>query len=184
MELKKDETPKKEISEFSERPSVNDALFGNTNMDTPYQIQSGSYSSSSSSSKKSEGSNIVKIAIIALIAVFVIGGVLSHHKKVKARNGNYVLVEASNYGLTYSVEELEKISGMNIFASLTIDGSECRVIIDYTYIKTEGVGKIKFKGNELTITDCSEELSGIYNPDNQTIVLDANGVEMTFEKID
>ena len=83
MELKKDETPKKEISEFSERPSVNDALFGNTNMDTPYQIQSGSYSSSSSSSKKSGGSNIVKIAIIALIAVFVIGGVLSHQKKGK-----------------------------------------------------------------------------------------------------
>lgn len=184
MELKKDETPKKENSEFSERPSVNDALFGNTNMDTPYQIQSSSYSSSGSSSKKGGGSNIVKIAIIALIAVFVVGGFLSHQKKVKERNGNYVLVEASNYGLTYSVEELEKMSGMNIFASLTIDGSECRVIIDYTYIKTEGVGKIKFKGNELTITDCSEELTGIYNPDNHTIILDANGVEMTFEKID
>lgn len=184
MELKKDETQKKEESTFSERPNVNDALFGNTNMDLPYQVQSASYSSSASSFKKSGGSDIVKFAIIGLIAFFIIGGFAIHQKKIKERNGNYVLVSASNYGLTYSVEELEKISGMNIFASLTIDGSECRVIIDYTYIKTDGVGKIKFNGNKVKITDCSDELTGTYDPNNKTITLETNGAELTFEKID
>ena len=181
MELKKDETPKKEFSEFSERPSVNDALFGNTNMDTPYQIQSSSYSSSP---KKSGGSNIVKIAIIALIAVLAIGGFLSHQKKVKERDGIYVLSSVTKYGVTYSVEELEKMSGMNIFASLTINGGECQVLLDYTYIKTEGTGKIKFTGNKFKITDCSETLNGTYNPNNKTLTLIYPDGELNFEKLD
>ena len=93
MELKKDEAPKKVESTYSEINSVNDALFGNVNMDTMYQTSS--YNSSDMNSKKKDGSDIVKYVIIAIIAVLVIGAVLSYNRKIKERNGTYELVSVT-----------------------------------------------------------------------------------------
>ncbi len=182
MELKKEETPKREENTFIEINSVNDALFGNVNMDTPYQ--SSNYNSTNFSSKKSDGSDIVKYVIIAIIVIFVAGGFLTYNKKIKERNGTYELVSVSRYGTTYSVEELETISGMDIFASITINGSECDIKIDYTYIRMEDVGEIKFSGSKVTISDCSDTMKGTYNSSSKTISLESDGAELNFKKID
>ena len=58
--------------------------------------------------------------------------ILSYNRKIKERNGTYELVSVSRYGTTYSVAELEAISGVDIFASITVDGDECDIKIDYT----------------------------------------------------
>lgn len=184
MELKRDDTPKNQENTFSERPSVNDALFGNTNLDTPYQVQSNSYGSSSASYKKNDGSDIVKYAIIALIALVLVGLFLNYQKKIEERNGKYELISASRYGITYSVEELEKLSGMDIYASITIDGKECAMKIDYTYIKMDGTGKIKFRGNKFTISDCSDTLTGDYDPNKKTLSFESSGTDLCFKKVD
>lgn len=184
MELKKDEAPKTTENTFNKTPSVNDALFGNLDTDSPYQIQSPSYSSVDSSPKKSNDSNIVKIAIIVVIAIFFVGGFLNNWRKLNMHNGTYELASASQGGLTYTVEELETTSGMNIFASLKIKGSRCEVKIDYTYVKKEGVGQIKFDGNDFTLKDSSDTLNGYYNPADKTLVLEADGVKLNFIKVD
>ena len=184
MELKKDEAQKNTENTYNERPSVNDALFGNLDMDTPYQIQSTSYNSDESSPKKNNSSDIVKYAIIALIAIFFIGGFLNNWRKLNMHNGTYELVSASQGGLTYTVEELEAVSGMDIFASLKIKGSRCEVKIDYTYIKTDGVGQIKFDGNNVTIKDSSDTMKGHYNAGDKSITLESNGAELKFIKVD
>ena len=184
MELKKDEVPKKVESTYSdsETNSVNDALFGNVNMDTTYQTSS--YNSNDMNSKKNDGSDIVKYVIIAIIAVLVIGAVLSYNRKIKERNGTYELVSVSRYGTTYSVAELEAISGVDIFASITVDGDECDIKIDYTFIRMEDVGKIKFSGKKVTISDCSDTMKGTYDSGSRTISLEADGAELNFQKVD
>ena len=184
MELKKDETPNNTENIYNERPSVNDALFGDLNTDTPYQIQSTSYNSIDSNSKKNNSSDIVKYAIIAVIAIFFIGGFLNNWRKLNMHNGTYELISASQGGLTYSVEELEAVSGMNIFASLKIKGSRCEVKIDYTYVKKDGVGQIKFDGNNLTIKDSSDTLDGYYDPTDKSITLESDGTALKFIKVD
>lgn len=184
MELKKDETPKNTESSYNEGPSVNDALFGNLDMDSPYQIQSTNYSSADSNPKKGKDSNIVKIAIIVVLAIFFVGGFLNNWRKLNMHNGTYELVSASQGALTYTVEELEATSGMDIFASLKIKGSRCEVKIDYTFIKTDGVGQIKFDGNDFTVKDSSDTLEGYYNPVDKTLVLESDGVKLNFKKVD
>lgn len=184
MELKKDETLKNTENTYNERPSVNDSLFGNLDMDAPYQVHSTSYNSTDSSPKKSNDSSIIKIAIIVVIAVLFIGGFLNNWRKLNMHNGTYELASASQGGLTYTVEELEAVSGMNIFASLKIKGSRCEVKIDYTYVKKDGVGQIKFDGNVFTLKDSSDTLNGYYNPADKTLVLEADGVELNFIKVD
>ena len=62
MELKKDEAPKKVESTYSEINSVNDALFGNVNMDTMYQTSS--YNSSDMNSKKKVEDHIRRLITI------------------------------------------------------------------------------------------------------------------------
>lgn len=182
MELKKDETPKSTESTFSERPSVNDALFGN--MDTPYQVQTSSYDSGNTGSKNSGNSNIIKYAIIAVVVILFVGGFLNNYRNLNKHNGTYELVSASQGLLTYTVEELEAASGMDIFASLKIKGTRCEVKIDYTYIKKEGVGQIKFKGDKLTIKDSSDTLTGYYDPSDDSITLESDGMKLKFIKVD
>ncbi|MBE5945324.1 MAG: hypothetical protein E7259_00125 [Lachnospiraceae bacterium] len=174
MELKKDEAPKSEESVYSERNSVNDALFGNIDMDIPYQAQPS----------KSKGSDVVKYAILIVVAFFVIGGILMYNKKIKDRDGTYELVSVSRYGTTYSIDELERISGMDIFSSITVNGSECEIKIDYTIIKMEDVGEIKFRGDKVTISDCSDTMEGTYDSGSQTISIDSDGAKLNFKKVD
>lgn len=179
MELKKEENVKA-TNEFDANTyqNVSQSLFSGIDLDTPYQT------TSIPTAKKSGDSGLIKYLVIGLIIVVLAGFALNYYKKQNKYNGTYVLTAASAMGMTMTVDEMESLIGATMYARMEIKGNRCDLTINYGYINKSGSAKIKFDGNDITITDASETIHGTYDPGEKTISLESEDATLIFEKAD
>lgn len=179
MELKKEENVKA-TNEFDANTYQNasQSVFNGVDLDTPYQT------TYIPTAKKSGGSDFIKYLVFGLIIVVLAGFALNYYRKLNKYNGTYELAAASAAGMTMTVDEMESIIGTTMYARLEVKGSRCDLTINYSYINKSGSAKIKFDGNDITITDTSETIYGTYDPVEKTISLESEGSTLIFEKID
>ncbi len=179
MELKKEDDVKV-TNEFDTNsyPNASESLFNGIDLDTPYQTTSIPIA------KKSGGSDLIKYLIFGLCIVVLAGIGFNYFKKMNKYNGTYELSAASAMGMTMTVEEMEAVTGTDMYARLEIKGNRCELTIDYNNINKSGSAKIKFDGNDITVTDSSESIHGTYDKENQTISLESDGATLIFKKID
>ena len=114
---------------------------------------------------------IVAIAIVAVVLVKVLGG--------SDYDGTYKFSKASMYGMEYTVEEMEAMSGESFDMTLTVKGSKCTLEAPAMGYDSASC-KIKFDGDEVTLIDGDETLVGTYDADEKSITITASGVAMTF----
>lgn len=179
MELKKEENVKA-TNEFDTNTYQNasQSVFNGIDLDTPYQT------TYIPTAKKSGGSDFIKYLVFGLIIVVLAGFALNYYRKLNRYNGTYELTAASAAGMTMTVDEMEALVGMTVYARLEVKGSRCELTINYSYINRSGSAKIKFDGNDITITDASDVIHGTYDPIEKTISLESDGSTLIFEKID
>lgn len=140
---------------------VNDALF---NAAPTY--------AAGSAKKKAPVVGIVIGVIVALAALFCIGFFVLGGK----HNGTYYLESMSYFGETLSASDL----GMD-GVGLKVSFGKCEFVGAEDLIGETGRSKIKFSGDEVTITDADgTTISG--EVDGDSLILDASGVEMIFTK--
>ena len=99
-------------------------------------------------------------------------------------NGTYELSEVSAYGISFSSEEFEEISGQKLDMKLTIKGSKCTISSDMAGLGIVGSGsvKINFSGENVTIESSSQTITGKYDSKEKTITITYQGVDMVFSK--
>lgn len=146
---------------------VNDALFSSSPAGAP--------------AKKSNVGAI--IAVIAAVVVIAVLAVVVFMKGGKY-NGTYELSEVSAFGMTYSAEEFEALSGQKLDMTLTIKGSKCTLSANMSGMGVVGDGsaKIKISGSTVTIEDSTQTITGKYDSSAKTITLNSQGVDMVFKK--
>lgn len=146
---------------------VNDALFSSSPAAVPAK-------------KSNVGAIIAVIAVVAVIAVLAVVVVMKGGKY----DGTYELSEVSAFGMTYSVDEFEKLAGQKLDMTITVKGSKCTVSANMPGMGVEGDGsaKIKFSGDTVTIEDSSQTMTGTYDSSAKTITLNSQGVDMVFKK--
>ena len=146
---------------------VNDALFSSSPAGAP--------------AKKSNVGAI--IAVIAAVVVIAVLAVVVFAKGGKY-NGTYELSEVSAFGMTYTADEFEALSGQKLDMTLTVKGSKCTLSANMSGMGVEGDGtaKIKISGDTVTISDSSQTITGKYDSSEQTITLNSQGVDMVFKK--
>lgn len=187
MELKKDENLKaaNEV-DTNIYQNANQSLFNGMDLDTPYQT------TSIPTAKKSGGSDFVKYLVIGLVIVALAGVALNfyrNYRKLNQYNGTYEFVAGVDPvgGTTMTVEEMEQILGIKVYGRMEVKGSHCKIIIDCGDYKTNGSCEIKFVGNDIILTNNSNEkvkMYGTYDPVEEIITLKSGESTMTFEKVD
>ncbi len=96
-------------------------------------------------------------------------------------DGTYVLDSVSSFGMTYSIEELEAMSGESFDMKLIIEGDKCTLdsnSMGYDMATCD----ITIDGNEVTLTDDGEVLMGYYDQQEESITITSSGVDMKFVK--
>ena len=179
MELKKNETDyTNDYDDKNTYSNPSDILFNQDNLDTPYQITNINVKS-----KKSDQDTRKIILIVAGIIIFIGLTIFRYNSRHKF-DGTYELIGAINYGVYFTVEELEQNSGMDIYARLEVKGTNCKFEYDYTYIKESFSAYFKIDGNDISMQSGGEYLYGKYDPKDETITLTEGGMSLVLKKID
>lgn len=170
MELKTNETNYSDNTETEKAyPNPNDALFGMQDMDDAYHIKDVS---SSYQKEKSDPKKIIYAVFGIIIALGAIFGVYRNNHKY---DGMYNMVEVETQGYSVTVEELNALSGYDVYGSLDINGRNCYVILNSGFTSTKGNAKIEFDGNNVSLEASDGILKGKYNPQDKTIALTFEG---------
>ena len=149
--------------------NVNDALFNSA----------PAYSSTPvAPAKKSNPIGIIvgviaAVAIIFVLGFFVLGG---------RYNGTYEFVSMSMFGAEYDIDQLSELYGESITMDLKVTFRTCTLDMDALGYNDSGKCKIKISGDEVTLTDASETMTGTYDSAEKTITLDVEGIQMVFKK--
>lgn len=179
MELKKNETDYTNDYEAENKYSnPSDTLFNQNELDTPYQI-----TSIDTKNKKNDKDTRKIILIVAGVIIFIGLTIFRYNSRHKL-DGTYELIGATNYGVYFTMEELEQNSGMDIYARLEINGTNCKFEFDYTYIKDSFSAYFKIDGNDISMQSGGEYLYGKYDPEDETITLGEGGMSLVLKKID
>ncbi|MBE5932096.1 MAG: hypothetical protein E7263_01570 [Lachnospiraceae bacterium] len=96
-------------------------------------------------------------------------------------DGTYVLESVSALGLTYSREEMEAMTGESFDMKLIIAGDKCTLnanSIGYDMASCS----IAIDGNDITLDDGIDEITGFYDEQEESITLYSSGVDMKFVK--
>ncbi len=128
--------------------------------------------------KKNNTGMIIGIvaAIVAIVAIVLVAGNLLGGGKY---DGKYKLTECSSMGMTFTVEEMEQMSGQSFDMTIIIKGSKCT--LDAKAMGYDKAScKIKFDGEDVTLIDGDETLYGTYDPEAKTITISSSGVDMVF----
>ena len=159
----------------------------------PYGQAYGQAPYGAAPAKKSNTGLIIGIiiAIIAVAAIVVAIVLLNKDKddegddrsssKKKSYDGTYTFEYCEINGQSFTAEELEGASGRSFNMSLIVKGDKCTVDAEDMGM-TKGTCKIEFDGTNVTLVDSSETLYGTYDPDEESITLSSQGVDMTFVK--
>ncbi len=133
--------------------------------------------------KKSNTGMIIGIvaAIVAIVAIVLVAGKLLGGSGGGKYNGTYKLTECTSMGMTFTVEEMEQMSGQSFQMSIIVKGSKCTLDAkSMGYDKASC--KIKFDGEDVTLIDGDETLYGTYDAEAETITITSSGVDMIFTK--
>lgn len=128
--------------------------------------------------KKNNTGMIIGIvaAIVAIVAIVLVAGNLLGGGKY---DGKYKLTECSSMGMTFTVEQMEEMSGQSFDMTIIVKGSKCT--LDAKAMGYDKAScKIKFDGEDVTLIDGDEELYGIYDAEAKTITISSSGVDMVF----
>ncbi len=99
-------------------------------------------------------------------------------------HGTYELTSTASMGQSFTVEEMEAMSGETYAMTLTINSGFC--LVDASEMGAgQGLATITlFNDNTLELADGVETISGTYDPETDTITLTMDGVDMIFEKVE
>lgn len=118
----------------------------------------------------------IVVAIVAIVAIVLVAGNLLGGGKY---DGTYKLTECSSMGMTFTVEEMEQMSGQSFQMSIVVKGSKCT--LDAKAMGYDKAScKIKFDGEDVTLIDGDETMYGTYDADAKTITISSAGVDMIF----
>ncbi|MBR3598392.1 MAG: hypothetical protein IKL53_00785, partial [Lachnospiraceae bacterium] len=99
-------------------------------------------------------------------------------------HGTYELASTASSGQSFTVEEMEEISGETYAMTLTINSGFC--LVDASEMGAgQGMATIYVDdNNNVTLDDGAEVLYGTYDPVEDTITLTMGDVDMIFEKVE
>ena len=99
-------------------------------------------------------------------------------------HGTYELTSTTSMGQSFTVEEMEAMSGETYAMTLTINSGFC--LVDASEMGAgQGLATITlFDDNTLELDDGVETITGTYDPETDTITLTMDGVDMIFEKVE
>ncbi|MBQ9935456.1 MAG: zinc ribbon domain-containing protein [Lachnospiraceae bacterium] len=118
----------------------------------------------------------IVVAIVAIVAIVLVAGKLLGGSEY---DGTYKLTECSSMGMTFTVEEMEQMSGQSFQMSIVVKGSKCT--LDAKAMGYDKAScKIKFDGEDVTLIDGDETMYGTYDADAKTITISSAGVDMIF----
>lgn len=184
MELKKDTTDNQKFAyEDESRPNPNDSLFGNIGGDDAYRVPNTYTVDDYTPANKRDIPNWVLAAVAVLVLIVAGGIVYGEYKKNNRYNGVYELVAGESQGQRFDIDELEKLTGINLYARIEIKGKEATLKMDMAYLKREGTTKIKVDGNTITFGEGSDSLTGVFIGDG-SFYFEESGAKLIFEKID
>ena len=97
-------------------------------------------------------------------------------------HGTYELASTASGGQSFTVEEMEEISGETYAMTLTINSGFC--LVDASEMGAgQGMATIYVDdNNNVTLDDGAEVLYGTYDPVADTITISMDGIDMVFEK--
>lgn len=96
-------------------------------------------------------------------------------------DGTYALESCTTLGMTYSVEELEAMTGDSFDMTLTIHKDVCTLNAEAMGF-SNGSCAITVDGDQITLIDGTEVLTGTYDEVEQSITITSYGIDMKFVK--
>ena len=100
---------------------------------------------------------------------------------ISTYDGTYVLESFTALGLTYSREEMEAMTGESFDMKLIIAGDTCTLdanSMGYDMTSCD----ITIDGNDITLDDGIDVITGFYDEQEESITLYSSGVDMKFVK--
>lgn len=163
------------------RDNTRDELFGDIDGTKPYQITSTHIRKSNK--KRANIFHIIIAVVLCVVAAVLLTSLLKNIVKKYPYNGDYEMTKVSYNGIIAEVEQLEKMSGMNVSASLKIEGEKAFLDIDFNGDRESGWSEVTFDGAAVTFVDDNGTVYATYDEENKTITMKTTGADLIFEKV-
>lgn len=126
---------------------------------------------------------IILAVLLCAVAVVVLASLVKKGAKNSPYNGYYEMTKMTYNGIVAEVEQLENMSGMNVSASIEIEGKKAFLDMDYNGERDSGWAEVTFDGTAVTFVDDSGTVYATYDEESKTITMKTEGADLIFEKV-
>lgn len=133
--------------------------------------------------KKARVLPIILAVLLCAVAVVVLTSLVKKSVKNSPYNGDYEMTKMTYNGIIADVEQLENMSGMNVSASIKVEGKKAFLDMDYNGEKESGWAEVTFDGTAVTFVDDNGTVYATYDEERKTITMKTEGADLIFEKV-